>query len=177
MWQKENKKNIKEEKSNYYNNYYNKNENKEKYNYYDKFENDEKENYEKQEVNKIDKENYNEIESLENEKSISEEEEEEEEEKEEKKLNKSLINKKCSLNEHNQSDAINYCKECKIYLCNKCNNYHNEIFKIHHIINLNKNNEEIIFTGLCQEKNHFNKLDYFCKTHNSIMLFLLPMQN
>jgi len=183
MWQKKNNiiENVKEEKNNYYNNYYNKNENKEKFNYYDNLkeieneneeENDEIKNkeeiYEKQEVNNINEKDYYEKEYLENEKSASEEEEEEEEENEEKKLNITLINRKCSLNEHSQSDAINYCKECKIYLCNKCNNHHNEIFKMHHIINLNKNNEDIIFTGLCQEKNHFNKLDYFCNTHNQL---------
>ena len=31
-------------------------------------------------------------------------------------------NKKCSLVEHNENDAICFCQECKIYMCNKCEN-------------------------------------------------------
>ena len=39
--------------------------------------------------------------------------------------------------------------------------------KIIKTYNLEKNIEEIFF-GLCQENNHFIKLEYFCKTHNKL---------
>ena len=61
--------------------------------------------------------------------------------------------KKCSLKKHSEIDAVNYCQECKIYLCNKCQNYHSELFEIHHLYNLEKNIKDI-FTGFCEEQNH-----------------------
>ena len=42
---------------------------------------------------------------------------------------------------------------------------HSIIFPNHKIYNINKNLNQI-FTGICKEKNHSNKLNYFCKTHN-----------
>ena len=75
---------------------------------------------------------------------------------------------KCSLKKHEDIEAILYCQECKMYMCNKCQNYHSELFENkHHQYTLDKNINEI-FTGLCKEKNHFNKLEYFCKTHNKL---------
>jgi len=76
------------------------------------------------------------------------------------------IKRKCSLEEHKETSAIKYCPECKINMCNKCENYHSLLFKNHHSFNVNK--EEEIFTGYCKEKNHNNKLDYFCKNHNQL---------
>ena len=76
-------------------------------------------------------------------------------------------NKKCSLKEHEKTYANTYCQDCKIYMCNKCLNFHSNLFKNHNIYNLDKNIEEIFF-GLCQENNHFIKLEYFCKTHNKL---------
>ena len=52
-------------------------------------------------------------------------------------------------------------------MCNKCENYHSEIFQNHHLFNLDQKTEEI-FTGFCKEENHSQKLDYFYKTHNSL---------
>ena len=75
--------------------------------------------------------------------------------------------KKCSLKKHSEIDAINYCKECRIYLCNKCKNLHSELFEIHHLYNLDKDIDDI-FTGYCKEKEHNNKLRYFCKNHNKL---------
>ena len=49
-------------------------------------------------------------------------------------------------------------------MCNKCDKVHSTLFKNHSLYQLNK--DEDIFTGYCQEKNHPNKLEYFCKTHN-----------
>jgi len=75
--------------------------------------------------------------------------------------------KKCSLKKHSENDAINYCQECRIYLCNKFKNHHSEIYEIHHLPNLDKDINEI-FTGYCNEKEHSNKLKHFCKNHNKL---------
>ena len=72
----------------------------------------------------------------------------------------------CSSEEHKQIDAISFCPECRIYMCNKCQNLHAALFKSHHPNNLNKEDE--IFSGYCKEKNHPNKLQYFCKDHNQL---------
>ena len=77
------------------------------------------------------------------------------------------VNKRCSNSKHSEINAISYCTECNLYLCNKCLNIHIEYLETHHIINLNKNNKEI-FTGFCQEVNHKNKLEYYCKNHNKL---------
>ena len=75
---------------------------------------------------------------------------------------------KCSKNEHEDKQAVVYCPECKLYLCNKCLNYHSELFKGHIKYNLNKNLNEF-FTGMCPEGNHKNNLDFFCKNHNKLV--------
>ena len=74
---------------------------------------------------------------------------------------------KCSNKNHNEINAIYYCQICKVYLCNKCENFHSELCKNHIINNLDKNQNEI-FTGYCKEKDHFNKLKYYCKNHNQL---------
>ena len=74
--------------------------------------------------------------------------------------------KKCFSDEHKEIDAISYCPECKIYMCNKCYNMHANLFKKHQSHNLNKDEE--IFTGYCSEKDHRDKLEYFCKNHNQL---------
>ena len=75
--------------------------------------------------------------------------------------------KKCSLKEHKEIDAIFYCQECRIYICNKCEQFHSNWYKDNHKYNLDKDLTEI-FTGFCQEKNHSCELGYFCKTHNML---------
>ena len=74
--------------------------------------------------------------------------------------------KKCSLSKHSEVDAIIYCLKCKEYFCNKCHNYHSEIFENHKIINLNNSNE--IFIDTCKENNHEYKLEFYCKEHNTL---------
>jgi len=75
--------------------------------------------------------------------------------------------KKCSSLKHNENDDISFCQECRICMCNKCENYHSELFQNHHIFKLEKNKDiKEIFTGFCKEKNHQVELKYFCKTHN-----------
>ena len=78
-----------------------------------------------------------------------------------------IQNKKCSLKEHLEINAISYCGKCKIFLCNKCENLHSSLFFNHETFNLDKNNSEI-FTGYCIEENHYNKLEFFCRTHNQL---------
>ena len=80
-----------------------------------------------------------------------------------------MENKKmnCSSMKHGEVEANNYCIECKLYMCNKCLNFHSELFQNHHIYNSDTDLNEI-FTGICKEKDHFNNLNYFCKTHNKL---------
>ena len=75
--------------------------------------------------------------------------------------------KKCSSKEHKEIQAIIYCKECKIYMCNKCENLHSKLFNNHHSYKLDKDFNEI-FTGLCKYKNHKDEYEFFCKTHNEL---------
>ena len=75
--------------------------------------------------------------------------------------------KKCSNKKHSEINAVSYCQECNLYLCNKCTNYHLEYWDTHHNYNLDKNNQNI-FTGFCQEINHKNELKYYCKNHNTL---------
>jgi len=75
--------------------------------------------------------------------------------------------KKCSFIEHKEIDAINYCAECKRYMCNKCSNYHKGFLENHLLYKIDKDIEDI-FTGFCKEENHIEKLEYLCKTHNKL---------
>lgn len=78
-----------------------------------------------------------------------------------------LNNYKCSLEKHQEIDADSYCQDCKIYMCEKCENYHSNLFTNHHQFNLDKNKDiNEVFTGLCKEGNHSIELEYYCKTHN-----------
>ena len=64
-------------------------------------------------------------------------------------------------------NAISYCFECNLYLCRKCKNIHIKYLEFHRIINSDKNNGKI-FTGLCQEQNNKDKLEYYCENHNKL---------
>ena len=77
------------------------------------------------------------------------------------------IKQKCSSIEHDKIDAVVYCQECKVYMCNKCENFHSKLLKDHNINKLDKDIKEI-FTEFCKEENHFGKLEFFCKTHNQL---------
>ena len=77
-------------------------------------------------------------------------------------------NKKCSLLDHKETDAIIYCQECKILMCNKCDNNHSSLFKFHHKYKLDNIDIKDIFTGFCKEENHLEKLDFFCRNHNAL---------
>ena len=76
--------------------------------------------------------------------------------------------KKCSNKEHVNIDAIFFCSECKLYLCNKCENFHSNLFKNHNCTKLDKIIDEII-SEYCEEKEHNNSpLEFFCKNHNQL---------
>ena len=77
-------------------------------------------------------------------------------------------NKKCSSKKHKDINAISYCQECNIFMCNKCINHHEEIFDFHHKYNLNEQDINDFFSGLCKETNHNIKLNYYCKNHNQL---------
>ena len=66
--------------------------------------------------------------------------------------------KKCSNEDHKDHDAISYCQNCKIYICNKCSNFHQGLFKSNLTSNFNKDQE--LFIDLCKEKNHPLKLEF-----------------
>ena len=53
--------------------------------------------------------------------------------------------KKCSSEKHKENNAIYYCSECKIHMCNKCLNHHSELFQNHNLIKLDKD-INLIFT-------------------------------
>ena len=72
---------------------------------------------------------------------------------------------KCSFKKHEQINAKVFCQECCIYMCNKCQNHHCELFDFHHIYNLDKDINDL-FTGFCKEKQHNKELNYYCKNHN-----------
>jgi len=75
---------------------------------------------------------------------------------------------KCSMENHKEIDAIIFCPECKIYMCNKCEKLHSELFHNHLPIKIDKNNNQDFFTGICPEKNHNSELNYFCRNHNKL---------
>ena len=52
------------------------------------------------------------------------------------KIQQNMI--KCFTEEHKEIDAISYCPECRINMCNKCENIHSSFFKNHHAYKLNK---------------------------------------
>ena len=74
---------------------------------------------------------------------------------------------KCSFKKHFENNAIYYCQECNVYMCNKCTNLHSEFLENHHKFELGKEIKDT-FTGLCKEKNHNIKLQFYCRTHNQL---------
>ena len=73
---------------------------------------------------------------------------------------------KCSSKIHKDANASIYCQECRLYLCKKCQHFHQESYD-HHLLNLSEDNDDF-FTGICKEKNHINELIYYCKNHNKL---------
>ena len=79
------------------------------------------------------------------------------------------MNINCSSINHKENEAIIFCKDCKIYMCKKCDSFHSELFQNHNKIGLKLSKEENeLFTGLCMEKSHLIEQKFFCKTHNKL---------
>ena len=74
---------------------------------------------------------------------------------------------KCSSKEHLNIDSSYYCFECKIYMCNKCDNMHSKLFQNHSKVKSDKNMNEI-YKLFCNENNHNEKLEFYCKDHNKL---------
>ena len=74
--------------------------------------------------------------------------------------------KKCFNKKHKDIDAISFCQDCKIFICNKCTTFHQDLYE-NHKINTMDNHQEI-FIDLCKEKNHPLKLEFYCKNHNQL---------
>ena len=77
--------------------------------------------------------------------------------------------KKCSMLAHKEIDATSFCNLCRIYLCNKCEKLHSDLFQNQHqnIIIKNKNIDDF-FLGICTEENHSDELIYYFKNHNKL---------
>ena len=71
------------------------------------------------------------------------------------------------MKEHKEVDATFYCPQCKINLCSKCEIIHSKLLQYHNKNNLDKDISET-FNGYCNEENHLDKYEYFCKTHNKL---------
>lgn len=71
---------------------------------------------------------------------------------------------KCS--NHKEIDAIIYCQECNMNLCNKCKQHHSELFKSHSENILDKDSN--ILSKYCRDEHHNVEFEYFCKTHNQL---------
>ena len=62
------------------------------------------------------------------------------------------IIQKCSNKNHEDINAIYYCKECKIYLCNKCLKLHSELFQNHLQLKLEESITGIFIEDIKNEK-------------------------
>ena len=75
--------------------------------------------------------------------------------------------KNCFFPGHSNTEATIFCQDCKLFMCNKCENIYSEVCKTHKKYKLDKNMKDL-FIGLCLEENHLQELSYFCKTHNKL---------
>ena len=73
--------------------------------------------------------------------------------------------KKCP--NHIEIDVVMYCQECNMAFCNKCKQYHSELFKSHTEDILDKDFTNIL-SKYCRDEHHNVEFEYFCKTHNQL---------
>ena len=78
-----------------------------------------------------------------------------------------IENKKCSSEEHKEINAISYCCNCQVFMCNKCEQFHSNLLKNHKVYKIDYYLKQE-FTGFCKEEKHNNELEYYCKTHNTL---------
>ncbi len=60
------------------------------------------------------------------------------------------------LPEHSENEAISFCFNCKLFMCNKCEKQYSEGCKNHTKYKIDNNNQKDKFIGCCLEKNHLN---------------------
>ena len=75
--------------------------------------------------------------------------------------------KKCYNKAHANKKAVKCCLGCNKYLCELCAENHFKCDRKHELYSLDSE-QNLNFTGTCNEKNHPNKLDYYCSTHNNL---------
>ena len=46
------------------------------------------------------------------------------------------MDEKCASTEHKEINAVSYCEECKVYMCNECSNFHSKLCYYHHWYNI-----------------------------------------
>ena len=72
----------------------------------------------------------------------------------------------CFNDDHEeQVAATKFCPECKQFYCEDCLKLHNKLYKKHKPKALE---DKIIFKGMCNEYQHNEKYEYFCRTHNKL---------
>ena len=75
---------------------------------------------------------------------------------------------KCSNKNHSKINAIIYCQDCRLYMCNTCSNLHSDLFGTLHT-NILKNLKKGLSTGYCTKENHNREFEFYCKTHNQLV--------
>ena len=90
-------------------------------------------------------------------------------------------NIKCSSKNHLEINAICFCQECRLYMCDKCKTFHSDLFVTHHELNLDNLENDIneFFNGTCQEENHPMILEFSpslsrCLTALTTSIFVSP---
>ena len=73
--------------------------------------------------------------------------------------------KKLSKSQRNR--FVVYCQKCNMAFCNKCKQYHSELFKSHTEDYLDKDFTNLL-SKYCRDENHNVEFQYFCKTRNQL---------
>ena len=77
--------------------------------------------------------------------------------------------KKYTNIDHREINAIIFCCECRIYMCNKCEKSHSDLYKNMHENKMIKDiNTEDMFSGICNENTHTKELIFFYRDHNKL---------
>ena len=64
--------------------------------------------------------------------------------------------KNCYHHAHSNIKAIFYCIECKIYLCNKCGNFHSKLYNSYHKYKIKMSSEKDVQSV----KEELNQLEF-----------------
>lgn len=73
------------------------------------------------------------------------------------------IDFKCSLEKHSNKPAKVFCQDCKILMCEECNEAHLDICKIHHYQQIDKST-----TDKYKNAKLISEINFFCKSHNRL---------